>query len=224
MKHNRWKKWILWLCALCCIGFCYLIGVNIYVKRHEAKRILTVEEAASFDADCILVLGCGIRADGTPSHMLEDRLLTGIELYEKGASDRLLMSGDHGREDYDEVNLMKDFAIAKGGKSEDVFMDHAGFSTYESVYRAKNIFQAQKIIIVSQEYHLPRALYTAERMGLDAYGVSADKRPYQKAMYRELREVAARGKDFLLAWIQPTPTYLGEAIPVNGNGDITNDR
>lgn len=185
---------------------------------------MAVEEAASLDADCILVLGCGVRPDGTPSHMLEDRILTGMELYERGASNRLLMSGDHGREDYDEVNLMKDFAIAKGGKSEDIFMDHAGFSTYESVYRAKEIFQVKKIIIVSQEYHLPRALYTAERMGLDAYGVSADKRPYRGKMYRELREVVARGKDFILAWVKPVPTYLGEAVPVSGNGDITNDR
>ena len=224
MQREIWKKWLLRLFVLGCLGICILFGISFYVRHHEAKRILTVEEAASLDADCILVLGCGIRADGTPSHMLEDRLLTGIQLYEEGASNRLLMSGDHGREDYDEVNLMKDFAIAKGGNSEEIFMDHAGFSTYESVYRAKDIFQVKKIVIVSQEYHLPRALYTAERMGLDAYGVSADKRPYAKQILREIREVAARGKDFFLAWLQPAPTCLGEAIPVSGNGNVTNDQ
>lgn len=224
MEKNRWKKWILYLCALGCTGLCLLFGLSFYVKYHTGKRILTIDEAASFDADCILVLGCGVRPDGSPSHMLEDRILTGMELYENGASNRLLMSGDHSRADYDEVNLMKNFAIAKGGKSEEIFMDHAGFSTYESVYRTKDIFQAKKIMIVSQAYHLPRALYIAERMGLDAYGVSADKRPYRGKIYREFREVVARGKDFVFAWIQPAPTYLGEAIPVSGNGDITNDQ
>lgn len=223
-RRKKWKKWGIVLLGTGCVGLCLLMSINAFVKQQTKSRILTAEEAAALDADCILVLGCGVRPDGTPSNMLEDRILTGVELYEKGTSNKLLMSGDHGREDYDEVNLMKAFAIDKGICSQDIFMDHAGFSTYESVYRVKEIFQAKKVVIVSQTYHLPRALYIAKRMGLDAYGVSADKRPYRKKIYRELREITARGKDFLMAWIQPKPSYLGEAIPVNGNGDVTNDR
>ncbi len=134
------------------------------------------------------------------------------------------MSGDHGRSEYDEVNTMKAFAVEQGVPSEAVFMDHAGFSTYDSIYRAKDVFQAEKIIVVSQEYHLSRALYIAERLGLDAYGVAAADISYQGATYRSLREAAARGKDFLLAWVQPQPKFLGEAVPVSGNGDLTNDK
>ena len=125
------------------------------------------------DVDCILVLGAGVREDGTPSLMLNERLELGIALYQSGASQKLLMSGDHGRKDYDEVNTMKGYALSQGITSEDVFMDHAGFSTYESIYRAKEIFQAKKIIIVSQEYHLYRALYIADKFGIEAYGVAA---------------------------------------------------
>ncbi len=199
-------------------------GISDYMERHTVGRILSSGEAQKLDADCILVLGCRVHEDGSPSLMLADRLEKGIELYESGASARLLMSGDHGRSEYDEVNTMKAFAVEQGVPSEAVFMDHAGFSTYDSIYRAKDVFQAEKIIVVSQEYHLSRALYIAERLGLDAYGVAAADISYQGATYRSLREAAARGKDFLLAWVQPQPKFLGEAVPVSGNGDLTNDK
>lgn len=155
--------------------------------------------------------------------MLEDRLLQGIELYENGASNRLLMSGDHGRKEYDEVNVMKQFAMDRNIVSEHIFMDHAGFSTYESLYRARDVFKAKKIIVVTQEYHLYRALYIAEKLGLEAYGVASDPRQYAGQEYRELREIFARVKDFFNVIFKPEPTYLGEAIPVSGNGDLTND-
>ena len=134
------------------------------------------------------------------------------------------MSGDHGQDEYDEVNIMKDFAIEKGIPSEDIFMDHAGFSTYESIYRAKEIFGAKKIIIVTQEYHLYRALYIAKTMGIEAYGVGADPRQYVGAFNREVREILARNKDFVKCIFKPEPTYLGDPIPINGNGDDTNDK
>ena len=154
--------------------------------------------------------------------MLEDRLLQGVELYYYGASGKLLMSGDHGRENYDEVNVMKNFALERGIPSEDVFMDHAGFSTYESMYRAKEIFKAEKILIVTQEYHLYRAIYDARALGIEAYGVASDPRSYSGQIYRDVREVLARNKDFLFGIFKPEPTYLGEEIPVYGNGNATN--
>lgn len=199
------------------------LAINAYVKVSVKSRIISPDDAAKLNADCILVLGAGVYADGTPSPMLKDRLLQGIELYNAGASDRLLMSGDHGRKEYDEVNAMKQFAIDRGIPSEEIFMDHAGFSTYESLYRARDIFLAKKIIIVTQEYHLYRALYIADALGLDAYGVAADPRQYAGQEYRELREIAARVKDFFQVIIKPYPTFLGEEIPVSGNGDVTND-
>ena len=218
-RKNFLKKVILSLCCLCILGLGVVYGISDYMERHTVGRILSSGEAQKLDADCILVLGCRVHEDGSPSLMLADRLEKGIELYESGASVRLLMSGE-----YDEVNTMKAFAVEQGVPSEAVFMDHAGFSTYDSIYRAKDVFQAEKIIVVSQEYHLSRALYIAERLGLDAYGVAAANISYQGATYRSLREAAARGKDFLLAWVQPQPKFLGEAVPVSGNGDLTNDK
>ena len=103
-------------------------------------------------------------------------------------------------------------------------MDHAGFSTYESMYRAKEVFEAKKVVIVTQKYHLHRALYVAEKLGIDAYGVSSDPRTYRGQFVREIREILARDKDFFKCIVKPEPTYLGDTIPVSGNGDTTNDK
>ncbi len=209
--------------SVLCIGIICALAVfciNFYVKSSTEKYILTPESAGS-GYDCILVLGCGVHGT-TPSHMLEDRLLQGIELFKNGASEKMLMSGDHGRENYDEVNVMKDFATERGIASEDVFMDHAGFSTYESMYRAKEIFKAEKILIVTQDYHLYRAIYDARALGLEAYGVASNPRSYAGQLYRDIREILARNKDFVYSIVKPEPTYLGEAIPVQGNGNLTN--
>ena len=156
--------------------------------------------------------------------MLEDRLLQGISLYKMGASSRLIMSGDNTKKGYDEVNTMKQYALDKGITSEDVFMDHAGISTYDSIYRAKEIFQADKIIIVTQKYHLYRALYISDSLGLDAYGVSANPTIYVGQSLREFREIIARAKDFVKCIYKPPATILGEVIPVSGDGNVTNDR
>ena len=198
--------------------------INHFVKSSTKKQILSENEANKLeDIDCILVLGAGIWGD-RPSPMLEDRLLQAISLYENNVSAKIIMSGDHGRKEYDEVNIMKDFAIEKGVPSENIFMDHAGFSSYESVYRVKEIFKAKKIVIVTQEYHLYRSLYIANQLDIEAYGVNSDPRKYAGQAYRELREILARNKDFVKCIFKPKPTYLGETIPVSGSGDVTNDR
>lgn len=222
------KKTLLRIfCILLCLGLLgglSVLGINGIVKGTAQKQILTPEEAAKLsDVDCILVLGCGIHSDGTPSDMLHDRLRRGVELFELGAAPKLLMTGDHGREGYDEVDAMKTFAVDAGIASEDVFMDHAGFSTYESMYRAREIFQAEKIIIVTQEYHLYRAIYIAESLGMEAYGVGCDYRAYSGQTGRDVREILARVKDFGTSMFKPKPTYLGEAIPIWGDGNLTND-
>ncbi len=225
---KRKKKLLIALIILLCLALVAgiaVLSVNSYVKSVGAKNIIAVEEAANLeDVDCILVLGCLVKPDGQPSHMLDDRIKRGVELYHSGAAPKIIMSGDHGTQEYDEVNTMKNEAIEAGVPSGDVFMDHAGFSTYESLYRAKEIFQAQKIVIVTHEYHLYRALYIAQSLGIEAYGVNSDYRTYAGQAKREVREVLARCKDFLTSCFKPLPTYLGEAIPVSGNGDLTNDQ
>ena len=199
--------------------------LNGHVKAVTRNNILTVQEANKLaDIDCIIVLGCLVRDDGTLSDMLRDRLIVGVKLYEAGAAPKIIMSGDHGRVDYDEVNAMKQYAIDNGVLSSDVFMDHAGFSTYETIYRAKEVFCADKVLIVTQEYHLYRALYIAKQLGIEAYGVSADLNTYGGQTKRDVREILARCKDFAMCIIKPEPTYVGDSIPINGNGDITNDK
>ncbi len=223
-KRKFLKKILMIFMSLAVIGTATVLGVNAYVKNTGGSHIITFEEAAKLnDVDCIVVLGCLVKDNGIPSDMLADRLKIGIELYEQGSAPKMIMSGDHGREGYDEVNAMKQVALDEGVPSSDIFMDHAGFSTYESIYRAKEIFEADKIIIVTQEYHLYRALYIAEKLGIEAYGVNADCRTYRGQSSREIREILARCKDFVNAIFQPEPTYLGEKIPVSGDGDITND-
>ena len=210
---------ILVLAAVCLVA---VFAIDAHVRSSAESRIVTADEAARLDdVDCVVVLGCGVRPDGQPSDMLADRIAQGVTLYEKGASPKLLMSGDHSRSDYDEVNTMRNVAVEAGVPADDVFMDHAGFSTYESMYRARDVFQAKRIVIVSQKYHLYRALYVAERLGLDAYGVAADLRPYAGQEAREVREILARVKDFLTAIVQPPPTYLGDPISLSGSASVT---
>lgn len=216
------RRALLLLLCLCIVSGLLALGVSGYVKVQASKRILSFEDALSLDADCILVLGAGLRGNGEPSTILADRLDCAVALYESGASDRLLMSGDHSRKDYNEVSAMKAYAVARGVSSYHVFQDHAGFSTYESVYRARDIFSAKKVIIVTQSYHLYRALYIARALGLDAYGVASDARSYARQPYYTVREIVARCKDFLYTLFQPEPTYLGTVIPITGNGNVTN--
>ena len=218
------KKVLKYLLIVLICLMLLVFSLNIYVTSSTKKQIVNKNDYSKLnDIDCIVVLGAGIWGD-KPSPLLQDRLDTAISLYENNVSSKIIMTGDHGRKNYDEVNIMKDYTIKNGIKSEDIFMDHAGFSTYESIYRAKEIFKAKKIVIVTQKYHLYRALYIANKLGLEAYGVNSDPRRYSGASYRELREVLARNKDFFKCIIKPKPTYLGEVIPVSGNGNITNDK
>ena len=224
MKAKILKRIILILLILLLLGVITVFSINVYVKSSTKSLIIKNNDFSNIsNIDCIVVLGAGVWED-KPSPMLEDRLLEGIKLYQNGVAPKIIMTGDHGRAEYDEVNVMKQFAIDNGVPSGDIFMDHAWFSTYESLYRAKEIFEAQNIIIVTQEYHLYRALYIANELGFNAYGVPSDPRQYVGATYREIREILARNKDFMQCIFKPKPTYLGDVIPVFGDGNATNDK
>ena len=206
-----------------------VLGINGVVKMTAGKRITAIEQlqegqGGENQIDAVLVLGAQVRPDGSLSKMLKERLDTGISIYKSGITDRMIMSGDHGRDDYDEVNAMKSYAIEQGVPSECIFMDHAGFSTYESMYRAKEIFEAENLIVVTQKYHMYRALYDAKALGIEAKGVTCDTRVYSGDKYRKLREAAARIKDVGYTIAKPKPTYLGDVIPVTGNGNVTSDK
>ena len=218
------KKIIIIILSLFLLGVVAIFTVNFYVILTTRNNIITIEEAKNLDdIDCILVLGAGVY-ENKPRPMLEDRILTGIDLYNNGVAKKIIMSGDHGQEDYDEVNVMKTYAVEKGINSSDIFMDHAGFSTYDSIYRLKEIFEVDKVVIVTQEYHLYRALYIAKNLGIEAYGVSSNLRDYPGQLKREVREILARDKDLVKVIFKPQSTYVGEVIPVTGDGNITNDK
>lgn len=201
-----------------------IIITNIIIVTTTNNNILDKNSIKTIeDIDCILILGAGIRGNN-PSPMLEDRLLEGITLYQNKVSPKILASGDHMSKYYDEVNVMKDFLVGHKIPSQDVFMDHAGISTYDSIYRAKYIFEAKKVVIVTQKYHLHRALYIAKNLGLESYGIASNPRPYRNQFIREIREYLARTKDFFKTLFKMKSTYLGENISIKSNGDITNDK
>ncbi len=199
-----------------------ILSINGFVMGITKSKILEREEITSLnEVDAILVLGAGVRGK-SPSPMLEDRILEAVSLYKEGIAPKMIMSGDHGTKYYDEVNVMKNFAKEKGVPSEHIFMDHAGFSSYDSIYRAKEIFGVKKVVIVTQKYHLYRALYIAKKLGIEAFGVASDPRKYVGQIKREVREILARNKDFFKCIIKPESERLGDAIPISSSGDITN--
>ena len=223
MKCKRnFKKILRAFFVLCVFGALVVAGLNLYMISYSDKYTLSPQDASLLeDVDCIMVLGCGVW-DGVPSPLLEDRLKRGVEIFDLGAAPKILMSGDHGQKDYDEVNVMKQYALDAGIEETDIFMDHAGFSTYESMYRAVEIFGVKKMIIVTQKYHLSRAVYIANKLGIEAYGVASDYRSFSGQFSRDFREVLARVKDIGTTIFKPLPTYLGEAIPISGDGTATN--
>ena len=216
------RKILRLLLILFILGLAAVFLPSALVKHFAGSRIVSPVEAADFGADCILVLGAGVRSDGSPSSMLQERIDTGVSLYEAGAAPKLLMSGDHGTRGYDEVNCMKQEALRQSVPEADIFLDHAGFSTYESVYRAQAVFQAEKVVIVTQAYHLPRALQTAKALGLDAIGVACDTQRYYGQFWRDVREILARDKDVVKAFLKLPPTCLGDPVDLTGSGEVTN--
>ena len=221
LKNKAIKGVIIAILCACLLGGVAVVGINAYMISYVSDYILTEEDLKNENFDCIMVLGAGLW-DGEPSPMLQERLDFGLKAYETGCTDKLLMSGDHGREEYDEVNKMKDVAIEKGILADNIFMDHAGFSTYESMYRARDIFKVQKMVIVTQTYHLYRAVYDARKLGIDAYGFAAERLDYP--ITNDIREALARVKDFFYCIIEPEPTYLGEEIPISASGSLTDDK
>lgn len=209
-----------------------ILGLSAYVTQSVKDDIAGVDSGSgiseaeavdcrSIDPQCILVLGCAVWADNEPSPMLRDRLDAAIALYKSGVAPKLLLSGDNSIPEYSEPDCMLKYTLAQGVPPEDIFLDYAGFSTYESVYRSHAVFMANRLIVVTQKYHLFRALKACEALGIEAKGVASDQQKYAGRYYREAREVLARNKDFFKGLIKAKPTYLGDEIPVDGDGTVT---
>lgn len=199
-------------------------GENDIVATVDSSDIsldkTTIRQLQDMNPDCILVLGAAVRGD-TPSKMLQDRLDVAIALYKADVSQKLLLSGDNGQVYYNEVVVMQKYVLEAGIPAEDIFLDYAGFSTYESMYRARDVFLVETAVVVTQKYHLYRALQIGRAMGLTVRGVASDQESYAGQDYRDLREIAARIKDVFQSIIQTKPTYLGPEIPIDGDGKVT---
>ena len=199
-----------------------LTGTNAAVVLSTAGNIREVDELSRYQADAIVVLGALVHPNGSPSHILQDRLDCGAALYAAGAAPKIIVSGDNGTKTYNEVEAMKRYLVDQGIPSEDIFCDHAGFSTYESMYRAKHVFGCSRIVVATQTYHLYRSLYTAQALGLEAVGSPSEARLYGGQLWFSTREAAARTKDFFKAITQPPSTFVGEPISLAQSGDATN--
>ena len=201
MKNLR--RVLLILVALCLLGTAAALGISGWVVRSQRDRIVSADDpnmadpAAGADLDCILVLGCGVDPEGRPKPMLHDRMTVAVDLYQRGWADRLLLSGDNSGPAYNEVGAMETFALERGVPAEALVVDNEGFNTDASIRRAGEVFGMGRVVLVTQEYHLSRALFLAEQYGLEAYGVSATLRTYgPRQIIWSAREILARDKDF----------------------------
>ncbi len=194
---SKLKRILISFVVLAFVGAAVVLGINYYVIFSQNQNIFTVEELnAANDVEYIMVLGCGVK-DGEPSDMLEDRLLRALEVAEKIPDAKLILTGNTASDEYDEVAVMKKFCISKGFDEKEIITDGDGFSTGESVTNLKKLFGGKKTVIVTQKYHLYRALHIAKQYGIDACGVASNQRRYAMQLYYSLREVAARNKDFI---------------------------
>jgi SanA protein len=217
-----WSKLFLVFIGLAVSGAVFCVLVNAGIAASTAGQTKPIEDLAP--AQGVLLLGARVYPDGRVSHIVEDRIITAVAVYRAGKADKILVSGDHGTRFYDEVNTIKKKLLLAGIPEEDIFLDHAGFNTYDSIYRARDVFRASSLVIVTQAFHLDRALYTANRLGVPAQGVTADRRGYRDAAWYALREFLANVAMFFKTTIsQPKPKYLGEEIPLSGSGLATQD-
>lgn len=223
-RKFRWVK-IMTLSIFVIIVFTVLLVLIIdsYVERTGKSKNLSIDNVTQ-KYDCIIVPGARVFSNSIPSIMLQDRLDTAFKLYEKKVAPKILVSGDHGTIGYDEVNTMRTYLLNKGMPSEDIFMDHAGFDTYQTIYRAREIFGVKSAIITTQDFHLYRALYIGTKLSINVDGVDSAIRDYHNSSWNRFREYLARVKAFIECEItKPKSQYLGEKIPISGDGNQTLD-
>lgn len=200
-----WLWTVLAVVAMAVLSVVLLSGMICHSVRGQLREREHIPQNETYDT--ILVLGCGVKPNGEPSDMLEDRLRTAVALYEQGIAPVILLSGDHEYDDYNEIEAMKRFCLDAGIPEQAIVCDRYGLSTYDSIVRAEKLFGIKRAVIVTQKYHLYRALYIARKSGMEAIGVDADIRTYRLQWYRDLREMLARCKDFYTTQRGIAPKY-----------------
>lgn len=186
--------------------------------RHIKPDIQSLEPA-----DAVMILGARVFPNGRLSDVLRDRAKVAIQVYQAGKANKIIVSGDHGTPEYDEVAYVRDYLLANNIPPQDIFLDHAGFDTYDSLHRAQSIFQIKNLIISTQNTHLPRAIFNAKSRQINTQGISADLQSYQQTKQQIAREFLARPKSFLDVILNSKPKFLGSPIPITGDGQTTWD-
>ncbi len=204
------------------LGIVFILLLDTYIQK-STKESIYIKSTDIPKAYTCLILGAKVYNNGKPSVILKDRLDAGLELYQKHKINRFLLSGDHGTKKYDEVNTMKNYLLNKGVPLKDIFLDHAGFDTYNSLLRAKQIFNITDLTIVTQKFHLKRSLFLANKIGLKANGFIADKHIYPFAKRMNFREKLANIKAFFEVSIHRKPKFLGNKIPITGDSSKSFD-
>ncbi len=216
---KKYKNYILGFILLIII---IIASINIHINTKSKHYIYTKTEDVP-ECYTAIVLGALVSNTGYPSSFLKDRMDVAIELYNTKKIKRFLLSGDHGRKNYDEVNSMKNYLLSKGINTEDIFLDHAGFDTYSTIVRAKEIFGVDRAIIVTQEFHLARAVYIARSKGIEAFGIKADRQNYYSLVRLKIRESIAKVKAFSEVMTNKKPRFLGNKIPITGDSKLSYD-
>lgn len=211
------------LAAVFLILIAMCISVNSLISQYGNNYIFPSEKAPN--ADAIVIPGAKINADGTPSNSLKYRLDQGYQLYQQGCAKKILVSGDHTSEYYDEVTVMRKYLEKLGVPPEDIFVDHYGIDTYHTMSRAAEVFGVSSAIVVSQHYHTVRAIYIGRQLGIKATGVDAKDSETASTKKMTLREYGARFKAFLQAGVfKTTPQYSDEPVSIFSDGTVTHNQ
>ena len=218
-QGDSMKRIIITLTILIFLLLFFVFIINIHINKVGSN----ICDKDNLSKQAALVLGAKVWNNGQMSDIFEDRVKTAIDLYNNGKVKKILISGDHGQKNYDEVNAAKDYLLNNNVKPEDIFLDHAGFDTYDSLYRAMYVFKAESLVVITQDFHLPRALYIANKLGMESCGVSADLHKYSGESAMNRREVLAKVKAWLNITFNSKPKYLGNEMPLSGSGLSTWD-
>jgi len=213
MKNTLLKTLIMFKVILFLL-FTALVGSRIYTELLSKGKIYTIQDSPT--ERVAIVFGAGLTRSGLPTPVLRDRVRTAAELYFSGRVEKLLMSGDNRTINYNEPAAMRDFAISLGVPEQDIVLDFAGRRTYDTCYRARDIFGIQNAALVTQQFHLPRALFLCNHMGVNAFGVAADQREYRKSslIMWQIREIPATLTAIWDVWIRHPLPVLGKQEPI----------
>jgi SanA protein len=209
------KRFLLYFVLGCEIGIIFVLGTNVIIDN-EAKPYSYNDPAQVPNAEAVMIPGAAILANGALSSIFKDRVDMAIRLYKAKKAPKILVSGDNSTVSHNEVNPVRNYLLQQGVPDQDIFLDHAGFDTYSSMYRARDIFGITSMLIATQSFHLPRAVFIARELGMDAYGVNSDN---GTSLFRNYaREVFADEKAMLDLVLGRSPKYLGDRIPITGDG------